>query len=93
MDWNRLGRTWKRTKFGVQQKWTRLTDDDLEIINGRRDRLEFKILERYGFSPDHIRKEIDDWVRWQVRGSPHLNHSNKTEIASRESQFCRSSTA
>jgi len=66
MDWNHLQRTWKQTKGKVQQKWSKLTDDDLELINGSRDRLEVKIQQRYGFAPDHTRKEIDDWVRWQV---------------------------
>ena len=37
----------------------------LALINGRRNRLEVKIRQRYGFSSDHIRKEVDDWVRWQ----------------------------
>jgi uncharacterized protein YjbJ (UPF0337 family) len=66
MDWNHLKRAWKQTKGTVQQKWNKLTDDDLELINGSRDRLEVKIQQRYGFAPSHARKEIDDWVRWQV---------------------------
>ena len=44
-----------------------LTDDDLNVINGRRDQLEGKIQERYGLAKDQVRKDIDDWYaaqRW-----------------------------
>jgi uncharacterized protein YjbJ (UPF0337 family) len=30
----------------VKEKWGKLTDDDLAVINGRRDQLEGKIQER-----------------------------------------------
>ena len=60
-------RNWKQAKGKIQEKWDKLTDDDLKFIDGRRDRLEDRIQPRYGFSPDHVRKEVDDWVRWQVQ--------------------------
>jgi uncharacterized protein YjbJ (UPF0337 family) len=44
-----------------------LTDDDLDVINGRRDQLEGKIQQRYGLAKDQVRKDIDDWCsaqRW-----------------------------
>ena len=55
MDWNHVERLWTQTKDKVQEKWAKLTDDDLEVINGQRDRLEVKIQQRYGFAPDHVR--------------------------------------
>jgi ElaB/YqjD/DUF883 family membrane-anchored ribosome-binding protein len=48
----------------------RLTDDDLAAINGRREQLEGKLQERYGYAKDRIKREIDDWaseVRTTVR--------------------------
>jgi uncharacterized protein YjbJ (UPF0337 family) len=50
----------------VKEKWEKLTDDDLRVIDGRRDKLEGKIQQRYGFASDHVRKEVDDWARWQT---------------------------
>jgi uncharacterized protein YjbJ (UPF0337 family) len=70
MNWNGFGRRWKQAKGKIQTKWAKLTEDDLDLIDGRRDRLECMIQRRYGFSPDHVRKEVDDWVRWQVSLSP-----------------------
>jgi len=66
MEWNDVKRKWKQAKSKIQSKWGKLTDDDLDLIDGRRDRLEGTIQQRYGFAPDHVRKEVDDWVRWQV---------------------------
>ena len=65
MDWDHIARNWQQFNQRVRAKWEKLTDDNLVMINGRRNRLEVKIRQRYGFSSDHIRKEVDDWVRWQ----------------------------
>ena len=46
MDWNRVEGNWKQIKGSVKEKWGKLTDDDLDIINGRRDQLEGKIQQR-----------------------------------------------
>jgi uncharacterized protein YjbJ (UPF0337 family) len=63
MDWNRIEGNWKQMKGTVKEQWGKLTDDDLTLINGRRDQLEGKIQERYGFAEDQARKEIEDWYR------------------------------
>ena len=39
MDWNRVEGNWKQVKGQVKEKWGKLTDDDLTVINGRRDQL------------------------------------------------------
>ena len=43
MDWNRIEGNWKQFKGRAKEKWGRLTDDDLDVINGRQDQLEGKI--------------------------------------------------
>ena len=42
---------------------TGLTDDDLAVINGRRDQLEGKIQERYGIAKDQVRSDVDTWLK------------------------------
>jgi len=44
----------------------KLTDDDINVINGHRDQLEGKIQERYGYGKDQIKKEIDAWYSRQT---------------------------
>ena len=40
MDWNRIEGSWKQFRGKVKEKWGKLTDDDLALINGRREQLE-----------------------------------------------------
>jgi uncharacterized protein YjbJ (UPF0337 family) len=65
MDWNRVEGSWKQVKGTVKERWGKLTDDDLDVINGRREQLEGKLQERYGFASDQIRKEVDSWYSAQ----------------------------
>jgi len=65
MDWDRVEGSWKQFTGKVKEKWGKLTDDDLTTINGRRDQLEGKIQERYGYAKDQVRREVDDWLRSQ----------------------------
>ncbi len=43
MDWNRVEGNWQQFKGKVKEQWGKLTDDDLDTINGRQDQLEGKI--------------------------------------------------
>jgi uncharacterized protein YjbJ (UPF0337 family) len=63
MDWNRIEGDWKQIKGSVKERWGKLTDDDLTIIRGRRDQLEGKLQERYGYAKERARREIEDWYR------------------------------
>jgi uncharacterized protein YjbJ (UPF0337 family) len=64
---NRVEGNWKQTKGKVKEKWGKLTDDDLDVVNGRLDQLEGKIQERYGIQRDQVRKDVEAWYtsqRW-----------------------------
>jgi uncharacterized protein YjbJ (UPF0337 family) len=61
MDWNRIEGNWKQFKGAAKEKWGKLTDDDLNVIDGRRDQLEGKLQQRYGFAKDQIQRDVDDW--------------------------------
>ena len=63
MDWNRIEGNWKQFSGRVKEKWGKLTNDDLDVINGRRDQLEGKIQERYGIAKDQVRSDVDTWLR------------------------------
>ena len=52
---------WKQFKGELKKKWGNFTDDDLLFIEGRRDKLEGKIQERYGDRKDEVKKWVDDW--------------------------------
>lgn len=61
MDGDRISGEWKQIKGKVKEKWGKLTDDDLAVVDGRTDQLVGKLQERYGLAQDAARKEYDGW--------------------------------
>ena len=59
--WNRIEGNWKQFKGRAKEKWGRLTDDDLDVINGRQEQLEGKLQERYGLAKDQAKKDVEAW--------------------------------
>jgi uncharacterized protein YjbJ (UPF0337 family) len=58
---------WKELKGTVKERWGRLTDDDLEVIDGQLDQLTGKVQQRYGIARDEAQKQIDEWNAEQAR--------------------------
>lgn len=56
---------WAQLKGKAKEKWGELTNDDLDIIEGKRDQLAGKICEKYGCTKEEAEKEIDDWLNGQ----------------------------
>ncbi len=52
---------WTQLKGSAQKQWGKLTDDDLDKVNGNAKILAGKIQERYGKSLDEAEKEISEW--------------------------------
>jgi uncharacterized protein YjbJ (UPF0337 family) len=63
MNWDQLEGKWKQYSGKVKEKWGKLTDDDLEVIRGRRDQLIGKIQERYGIVKQEAEKQVDEFAR------------------------------
>jgi uncharacterized protein YjbJ (UPF0337 family) len=47
----------------VRENWGRLTDDDLQVIGGKRDKLIGRIQERYGVAKERASEEVDEFMR------------------------------
>jgi uncharacterized protein YjbJ (UPF0337 family) len=63
MNWDRIEGNWKEFKGKVQKKWGKLTDDDLNVVQGKRAELAGRLQQRYGFAKDQAEKEIDSWLK------------------------------
>ncbi|EMA8981377.1 CsbD family protein [Escherichia coli] len=63
MNKDEAGGNWKQVKGKVKEQWGKLTDDDMTIIEGKRDQLVGKIQERYGYQKDQAEKEVDSWEK------------------------------
>jgi uncharacterized protein YjbJ (UPF0337 family) len=62
MNWEIVKGNWEQTKGTVRQKWGKLTNDDVQVIKGERDKLVGKLRERYGYEKDEAEKQVDTWV-------------------------------
>ena len=58
---------WKQLKGKVRQQWAKLTDDDFDMIEGKRQELVGRIQERYGIARDQAEKDVDRFLDQQMR--------------------------
>ncbi len=65
MNSDQMAGKWKQIKGAVKAKWGKLTDDDLDVINGRKEQLVGRIQERYGIAKEEAQRQVDDWSRVQ----------------------------
>jgi len=61
MNWDRIEGNWKQFKGNAKEQWGKLTDDQLDVIAGKRDHLVGKIQEAYGISKDETEKQLSEW--------------------------------
>jgi len=63
MNWDRVEGNWNTFKGQVKQQWGKLTDDDLDVINGRRDELVGRIQNAYGLARDEADRQVREWEK------------------------------
>ena len=62
MNWDQLQGNWTEVKGKLREEWGKLTDQDLESIGGKKDRLLGALKQRYGMEHEKASQEIDRWV-------------------------------
>lgn len=62
MNWDQIVGNWKQIKGQAKEQWGKLTNDDLDVVAGQRDKLVGKLQERYGLAREEARKQADEWV-------------------------------
>jgi uncharacterized protein YjbJ (UPF0337 family) len=71
MNSDQLQGKWKQMKGSIKERWGKLTDDDIDIINGQNDQLVGRIEERYGIAKEEAQRQVDDWMRVSSRETEH----------------------
>jgi uncharacterized protein YjbJ (UPF0337 family) len=61
MNSDQMKGKWKQLKGSVKERWGKLTDDDLDVIDGQSEQLIGKIQERYGIAREEAKKQVDEW--------------------------------
>ena len=54
---------WNQLKGNVRKQWGKLTDDDVDEIQGDAEILMGRIQERYGRSREDAKREVDRWLQ------------------------------
>ncbi|WP_026478756.1 CsbD family protein [Alkaliphilus transvaalensis] len=54
---------WDNIKSKLKSKWSKLTDHEVEEIDGNVDILISKLHKYYGISPEEAEMEVDQWFR------------------------------
>ena len=63
MDKDRIEGSVEQAKGKVKEQWGKLTDDDLDVIAGRRDQLLGRIQERHGIARDEAERQVETFER------------------------------
>jgi uncharacterized protein YjbJ (UPF0337 family) len=50
-------------KGDIRSRWGKLTDDDLQLIGGQKEKLVGRIQEHYGLEKDEAQRQVDEWHR------------------------------
>ena len=65
MNEDTLKGQWTQIKGRVREQWGKLTDDDLDRIQGKSEQLIGRLQERYGWAKEDAQREVDSWMRGQ----------------------------
>ncbi len=63
MNWDRVEGNWKQLTGKVKEQWGKLTDDDLDVIAGKRDQLLGRIQERHGVAKEEAERQVQTFER------------------------------
>jgi uncharacterized protein YjbJ (UPF0337 family) len=61
MNWDQIEGMWTQAKGKVKEQWGRLTDDELDIIAGKRDQLLGTLQRKYGWTKEQAERELSQW--------------------------------
>jgi uncharacterized protein YjbJ (UPF0337 family) len=61
MNWETFKGNWTQLRGRVRMQWGKLTDDQLDVIEGRRDLLLGKLQEAYGVTEEEADRQVQAW--------------------------------
>ena len=70
MNWELVEGKWDRLISSAKDNWSKLTEDDLREIRGKREQLTIRIQEIYGITKREADKQVWDWGKSVERTLP-----------------------
>jgi uncharacterized protein YjbJ (UPF0337 family) len=80
MNWEQIEGKWKETKGSVREQWGKLTDQDLEVIAGKKDRLLGKLQQAYGMGKEKASENVDQWLAGYGKASEASSKTIKESV-------------
>ncbi len=62
MNWDQIEGQWHQVKGSIKSQWGKLTDDDVQSIGGKKEKLLGILQQRYGVVKDEAEKQADTWL-------------------------------
>ena len=67
MNADQMKGNWKQLVGKAKEKWGKLTDNDWQVVEGKRDQLVGRIQERYGIARGEAERQVADFERTHER--------------------------
>ena len=61
MNWDTIEGNWHQVKGKAIEQWGKLTNDDIDRLDGKREQLIGRIQECYGVTRDEAEKQVTEW--------------------------------
>jgi uncharacterized protein YjbJ (UPF0337 family) len=68
MKWDAIKSNWTQLRGRIRMQWGKLTDDQLDVIEGRRDLLLGKLQETYGVTEEEADAQVVAWENAELGG-------------------------
>jgi uncharacterized protein YjbJ (UPF0337 family) len=63
MEWDRISGNWAHWRVRIQERWGRLTNEQLDAIAGRREQLLGSVQQAYGLTRHEAERQLRNWER------------------------------
>ena len=63
MNEDRIKGNWKQFTGKMKEQWGKLTDDDFDVIAGKRDQFFCKLQERQGLAVEAAEEQLSAWQK------------------------------
>jgi uncharacterized protein YjbJ (UPF0337 family) len=75
MTWIEIEAQWPHVSTQAKSKWAKLSDHDLTLVAGNRERLVGKLEKRYGLPREDGERHVDEWGAFEA--TPPLTASRR----------------
>lgn len=79
MDRQQFEKKWDQIKGKIRPKWNKLSDEEINKMNGKFDRFLELMKKKYGFNRQQVEKELRNWVvefDSEKKSSSNTDHQN-----------------